>query len=175
MRNTLDDKMLMDILRVTEVRHVLAHTNKGELCLCLRKAEQDYFLTLDSVPLDKDESDDVMELLFPKAIPVPQPMVAPSVMTPTGTVIPGFANNTGTSTLHVSTPDALTASSTTQHDTLDTGSNQAQGSVAQGAGSSTGTEDSSEQAHQGGALQEPDAPQASGLGEDPQEPEEVIE
>lgn len=52
----------MKVLKVTELRHVLAHTNIGELCLCVRKDEAKYFVTLDAVELGDEKSAEIIKL-----------------------------------------------------------------------------------------------------------------
>lgn len=64
MKDFKKDNAIMRLLKVNEIRHVLAHTNNGELCLCLRSGEDNYFLTLDAVPLEKDKNDEIMNLLY---------------------------------------------------------------------------------------------------------------
>lgn len=49
------DNALMKLLKIIEIRHVIAHTSHGDLCLVLMKGdtEADYFFVLDSVPFDE--------------------------------------------------------------------------------------------------------------------------
>lgn len=58
------DNRIMKLLEATEVRHLIAHTNKGELTLMLRKGEtaKDYRFVLDSVPLEDEKNDELKEL-----------------------------------------------------------------------------------------------------------------
>jgi len=56
------DKELMRILKVSELRHLIATTNNGELNKVLRFNEDEYFYTLDSVPLEKDKQEEVIKL-----------------------------------------------------------------------------------------------------------------
>ena len=58
------DNALMHVLRINEIAHVLAQTDKGVLTLRLRKGEtaKDYTFVLDSVPYTKDVNDKLLEL-----------------------------------------------------------------------------------------------------------------
>ena len=58
------DNLTMKALKVTEIRHLILGTDKGELYLMLRKGgtEKDYFFCLDSVPVDKDVNKDLFTL-----------------------------------------------------------------------------------------------------------------
>lgn len=66
-----NDVEIMKLLKIGEIRHVLAHTDRGELCICLRKGETKYFFTLDAVEVDKDVNEGLMKIFFP-----PKPLVA---------------------------------------------------------------------------------------------------
>lgn len=59
------DNKVMKLLGLTEIRHVIAHTNKGELTLMLHKGEsaQNYRYVLDAVPTDDEVNDQLKELL----------------------------------------------------------------------------------------------------------------
>jgi hypothetical protein len=63
-----NDVEIMKLLKITEIRHVLAHTNMGELCICLRKDEDKYFFTLDAVEVDKEVNEGLMKIFFPPKI-----------------------------------------------------------------------------------------------------------
>lgn len=63
------DNEIMRVLKVSEVRRIICNTNKGVLELMLRKGDTKYFLTLDSVPLDKETNKELMDLLFKPEIP----------------------------------------------------------------------------------------------------------
>lgn len=66
MKTLKTDTSLMTLLRgVTKVSRLLCKTNMGELMLCLEKGSNEYYLSLDSVPLDKETNKEVMDLLFP--------------------------------------------------------------------------------------------------------------
>lgn len=56
------DNKLMDILKVTQIRHPLGWTDKGEFSLLLRKGEKTYTYMLDTVPLEKEDSDKLIKL-----------------------------------------------------------------------------------------------------------------
>lgn len=64
--NYKHDTELMNALKVETITYLIAKTNKGELSLNLRFREHDYFLTLDSVQLDKEKNEEVMAILIPK-------------------------------------------------------------------------------------------------------------
>lgn len=64
--NYKHDTELMKALKVETITYLIAKTNKGELSLNLRFGEHDYFLTLDSVQLDKEKNEEVMAILIPK-------------------------------------------------------------------------------------------------------------
>jgi hypothetical protein len=51
-----NDNELMKMLKVGEIRHVLAHTDKGDLCLMIRKGQLmgDYRFVLDAVPVSEE-------------------------------------------------------------------------------------------------------------------------
>ncbi len=67
------DEKIMAVLGITEIRHLIAHTSKGELSLLLRKDSKEYIFVLDAVPVDKDVNKELMDLLFPvKAQEIPQ-------------------------------------------------------------------------------------------------------
>ena len=66
------DKEIISILsenNITDIRRLICNTNKGVLELMVRKGENRYFLTLDSVPLEKEVNDKLMDLLYKKEIP----------------------------------------------------------------------------------------------------------
>lgn len=64
LRATKDNKV-MKLLGLNEIRHLIAHTNKGELTIMLRKDESmhDYRFVLDAVPLDDEQNSALKELL----------------------------------------------------------------------------------------------------------------
>lgn len=57
------DNAIMRITKVSEIRHVLAHTDKGDLCLMLpfKGTEYDYRFVLDSVPYDDKTNKKLLE------------------------------------------------------------------------------------------------------------------
>lgn len=63
-KRALQDNKIMKLLGTTEVRHLIAHTSKGELTLMLRKGEpsSSYRFVLDSVPLEDEQNDELKEL-----------------------------------------------------------------------------------------------------------------
>jgi 5'(3')-deoxyribonucleotidase len=62
MQNIKSDKAIMRILKIKELRHVLAHTSSGELCRCIRKDEDEYFFTLDAVPVSKEQNEELKKI-----------------------------------------------------------------------------------------------------------------
>lgn len=66
------DIEIMRLLKVTELRHMLAHTNVGDLTLLIRKGESEYTFCLDAVPVDKEQNKELMALYFPPKNIVPQ-------------------------------------------------------------------------------------------------------
>ncbi len=89
-----DDKV-MKILGVKDIKRLICNTDKGVLELVIRKGDNDYFLTLDAVPLDKDVEKELKEVLFPKKesfvpqvakqppLPVEQAKVSPDTVSGT--------------------------------------------------------------------------------------------
>lgn len=65
------DHTIMNILKVTELRHLIAHTNLGELTLMLRKGETEYRFILDAVPVSNEQNKELLTLYFPPKIIVP--------------------------------------------------------------------------------------------------------
>lgn len=63
------DNEIMRLLKTSEVRRIICNTGKGILELMLRKGDVKYFLTLDSVPLDKGTNKELMDLLFKPEVP----------------------------------------------------------------------------------------------------------
>lgn len=64
-----NDDAIMKILEVNVIRRLICTTNKGPLELMIRKGENNYFLTLDATPLDKEVNDKLMGILFKPEIP----------------------------------------------------------------------------------------------------------
>ncbi len=60
------DDSVIKALSIREIRRLICETDKGKLELCIRKGENNYFLTLDSVPLEADVNKELMTILFPK-------------------------------------------------------------------------------------------------------------
>jgi hypothetical protein len=63
------DEKVMKLLSATVIRRLICNTNKGPLELMTRKGEKDYFLTVDSIPLDKEVNKELMDLMFGKEVP----------------------------------------------------------------------------------------------------------
>lgn len=58
------DNMIMTLLGTSEIRHIIAHTNKGELSLMLpfKGTAEDYKFILDAVPLEAKDNKELIEL-----------------------------------------------------------------------------------------------------------------
>jgi hypothetical protein len=54
------DKALINALGVDSISHHIVKTSKGDLALLLRKNENNYVVTLDTVPLTQDQMTFVM-------------------------------------------------------------------------------------------------------------------
>jgi hypothetical protein len=63
------DDAVMKTLGVNVIRRLICLTNKGQLDLVIRKGENNYFLSIDSVPLEKEINDKLMDILFKVEIP----------------------------------------------------------------------------------------------------------
>ena len=50
------------LLKLTSLRHLIANTSMGVLECNIRKDENEYFFTLDSVPLPKDLNKELLKL-----------------------------------------------------------------------------------------------------------------
>lgn len=61
--NIKKDTELMRILKVSELRHLIATTDKGQLFKVLRFGEDAYHYTLDAVPLDSEKTEAIIKLL----------------------------------------------------------------------------------------------------------------
>ena len=59
------DDLLMKTLDVKVIQRLICYTDKGMLALQIRKGENKYHLTLDSVPVEKELNKTLMDLLFP--------------------------------------------------------------------------------------------------------------
>lgn len=62
-KSVIDNK-IMSLTKVNELRHIIAHTDKGDLCLLLKKgeSERDYRFILDAVPYEDKENKELLEL-----------------------------------------------------------------------------------------------------------------
>lgn len=60
-----NDNQMMKLLKITHISHILATTDKGVLALRLDKGgnENDYYFTLDAVPLDAQNNKEMMQFL----------------------------------------------------------------------------------------------------------------
>lgn len=58
------DNIAMRIIKSSEIRYVIAHTNKGDLSLMLpfEGKETDYKFVLDAVPLDEEQNRKLLDL-----------------------------------------------------------------------------------------------------------------
>jgi len=61
MDKTKDLKTLY-LLKAHTLKHLICNTNNGPLELCIRKEENEYFFTLDSVPVSKDVNKELLKL-----------------------------------------------------------------------------------------------------------------
>lgn len=66
------DTKIMELLKTKEIRHYIAQTDLGDLTLMLRKGETKYRLVLDSVPVSDEIHDELMNLLYPSKVEIPQ-------------------------------------------------------------------------------------------------------
>jgi hypothetical protein len=85
MNKTLkQDDALMKSLELKTINRIICITDKGTLSLQIRKGDSKYHLVLDSVPLDKEKNEEIMDLLFK----VEMPMVNKEVtVTPINTTV----------------------------------------------------------------------------------------
>ena len=74
------DDLIMKKLDANNVRRPICNTNKGDLELCVLKGGTRYYLTLDSVPLEKELNDTLMDILF--KVEVPQVNKLSTLLTP---------------------------------------------------------------------------------------------
>lgn len=69
------DDAVMKALNAKVIRRLICITDKGNLDLVIRKGENNYFLSIDSVPLDKETNDKLMGILFkPEVVGVNVPI-----------------------------------------------------------------------------------------------------
>lgn len=67
------DDEIMKLLKVSTINRIICSTDKGMLTLQIRKGDKNYHLVLDAVPLDKEQNDALMTILFPvKEKEIPQ-------------------------------------------------------------------------------------------------------
>jgi hypothetical protein len=64
MKRIKEDNKLMSILKVEEISRFVCDTNQGTLKLQLRKGDTKYRFILDAVPLEEEQNNEVMELLY---------------------------------------------------------------------------------------------------------------
>ena len=48
--------------KVDKLSHLICHTNAGPLEISIRKDENEYYITLDSVPVDKELNRELLKL-----------------------------------------------------------------------------------------------------------------
>lgn len=60
-QRAIRDNDVMKVLKVEQLRHIVAHTNHGDLTLQLKKGqtEQDYIFVLDAVPCNAEQNKDL--------------------------------------------------------------------------------------------------------------------
>lgn len=58
------DDQIMKKLDASNIRRPICLTNKGALELCIVKGGTQYYLTLDSVPVEKELNRELMDILF---------------------------------------------------------------------------------------------------------------
>ena len=81
--NPKSDNQIMSILKVTQIRYLIADTDKGQFCKVLRKGEDKYHYTLDSVVLD-DETVAELKKVFASLAPKETPKVTANKVTKKG-------------------------------------------------------------------------------------------
>lgn len=63
MHNIETDTAIMKVLKVSQLRHPLCITDKGELSILLRYGETEYRFMLDSVPCEDDVNAQLFKLM----------------------------------------------------------------------------------------------------------------
>jgi len=63
------DDLVIKALDLKVIRRLICITDKGQLDLVIRKGENNYFLSIDSVPLEKEMNDKLMGILFKPEVP----------------------------------------------------------------------------------------------------------
>lgn len=63
------DDQIMKKLDASNIRRSICKTNKGALELCIVKGGTEYYLTLDSVPVEKELNRELMDILFKPEVP----------------------------------------------------------------------------------------------------------
>ena len=58
----IKDLKTMQALKVHTIKHLICNTNQGPLEVNIRKEENEYFFTLDSVALDKQTNKELLKL-----------------------------------------------------------------------------------------------------------------
>jgi hypothetical protein len=66
MNKTKSDEQVMRVLKVEYLAKPILNTSKGLLALVARKDKDEYYLTLDSVPLDEEREEILMKLIYSK-------------------------------------------------------------------------------------------------------------
>ena len=64
--NIKRDQEIMRKLKVSSMAYLILRTNMGDVHLNLRSGEDHYFLSLDSVPMEKEKEVELMAILFPE-------------------------------------------------------------------------------------------------------------
>lgn len=60
--NKEQDLRTIYLLKISTLKHLIANTNNGPLELNIRKDENEYFFTLDSVPVSKEVDKELKKL-----------------------------------------------------------------------------------------------------------------
>ena len=60
----IKDNLIMKVLKISEISHILAKTNKGDLTLRLayEETEKDYKFVLDAVPVEDKQNKELLDL-----------------------------------------------------------------------------------------------------------------
>lgn len=64
--NIKRDQEIMRKLKVSSMAYLVLRTNMGDVHLNLRAGEDRYFISLDSVPMEKEKEEELMAILFPE-------------------------------------------------------------------------------------------------------------
>lgn len=58
------DNLVMRCLDIHTINRVICNTDKGVLCLQIRKGETNYNFVLDAVPVSKEQNKELFDILF---------------------------------------------------------------------------------------------------------------